>query len=455
MKTIYKIFSFFWSLLLLLSVSSCDSFLETDTPSGLVTQESIYNDANTLRSAINGLYARNLLSNKLFYYGIPFYLTVITDDAYHTSTSYDDLRTNNYSPTNTYTAYYWTDTYNAILLSNDLITNLPSVTVISEKEKEQAIGEAKYFRAYSYFVLTYLYGNVPWITSTDIINTSLQPRVAHEEIVSYIIDDLQAAETALNGSSNANTKVTKFAASALLARTYLYHKEWSKAEQKASEVIGTPDFALESVERVFLRTSKESIFKTSSSGTWSSYIDRVYYGQLAVNTDYLRLTDNLVNAFDPNDLRKKNWTSTVSGFLHPHKYHRTAASSPGEAEDFVSLRLAEQYLIRAEARAQQNKLADAIADLNAIRKRAGLESLPDNLTQVEILLWVEKERRIEFFAEEAHRWWDLVRTGRADAVLGSLPDKKWQAHKALLPIPQKQLDINPNLTQNPGYDEVK
>ncbi|OAV69754.1 SusD family protein [Bacteroidales bacterium Barb4] len=447
---VHKIQRYVWGLTVSCSLVACDSFLDTDPPSDLVVQEDVYGDIRNVRSVVNGLYTQNLLANGLFYYEIPFYLTPITDDAYHTSTSYDDLRYNAYGPTNTYTAYAWTKAYTAILRSNDLLELLPS-TALPEAEKRQNIGEAKYFRAFSYFVLTSLYGDVPWVTSTNIVETTLQPRDPKEVVVGHIIEDLKDAEAALEGSTNPNTKVTKAAASALLARIYLYHSEWQNAEAKADEVIQTSGYSLDAIENVFLRTSTESIFKTSSSGSWSSYVDRVYYANLAVNNNYLRLTDDLVNSFEADDLRKTKWTTTVSDFLHPYKYHRTAATSAGTAEDYVSLRLTEQYLIRAEARAQQDKLPEAVADVNIIRQRAGLSDLPEGLSKAEVLLAIEQERRHEFFAEDAHRWWDLVRTGRADAVLGAYPDKKWEPHKALLPVPQKELDKNSNLTQNPGY----
>lgn len=114
------------------------------------------------------------------------------------------------------------------------------------------------------------------------------------------------------------------------------------------------------------------------------------------------------------------------------------------------LRLAEQYLIRAEARAQQNNLAGAAADLNAIRQRAGLEPLPDNLDKAAMLLAVEQERRIELFAEWGHRWFDLRRTGRSLAVLSPIkPDLT--ATDLWYPIPLSAINTNPFLTQNEGY----
>jgi hypothetical protein len=169
------------------------------------------------------------------------------------------------------------------------------------------------------------------------------------------------------------------------ALVQLFLPKYNENRMKKTKKYLTSGYALETLENVFLRSGKEAIFKTSSSGSWSSYIDRVYYAQLAVNNSYLRLTDDFLNAFEADDLRKTQWTTTVSGFRHLYKYRRTAATSTGAAEDFVSLRLAEQYLIRAEVRAEQggSKLADAIADLNIIRKRAreGVSAdLPNSLT---------------------------------------------------------------------------
>jgi hypothetical protein len=115
------------------------------------------------------------------------------------------------------------------------------------------------------------------------------------------------------------------------------------------------------------------------------------------------------------------------------------------------LRLAEQYLIRAEARAQQNNLAGAKDDVDAVRLRAGLPVLPDNLNRDEMLLAIEQERRIELFSEWGHRWFDLKRTGRALAVLSPLK-AGITATDLLYPIPLDALKTNPNLVQNPGYN---
>jgi hypothetical protein len=123
----------------------------------------------------------------------------------------------------------------------------------------------------------------------------------------------------------------------------------------------------------------------------------------------------------------------------------------GDATEYLMvLRLAEQFLIRAEARAHQKNLADAISDLNIIRHRAGLPDLSSSLVQADVLAAVEKEKRIEFFAEFGHRWFDLKRTGRVDAVLAPIKPL-WTSTAAFYPLPFSELQKDPNLTQNPGY----
>ena len=120
-------------------------------------------------------------------------------------------------------------------------------------------------------------------------------------------------------------------------------------------------------------------------------------------------------------------------------YYRSPASDPS-----YIIRIAELYLIRAEARAQQGKLTDAAADLNAVRDRSGLAATTA-VTQEEILLAIENERRVEF-ALEPHRWFDLVRTGRADEVLNVT-----ESFRLVLPIPADQILVDKAVEQNEGY----
>jgi len=158
---------------------------------------------------------------------------------------------------------------------------------------------------------------------------------------------------------------------------------------------------------------------------------------------------SLLAAFEPGDRRKTSWTALhPSGVTYPCKYK--LRSGVDQKECNVIMRLAEQYLIRAEARARLGDLTGAAADLDTLRQRAGLPALQDGLSQEEMLAAVAQERRIELMCEWGHRWADLKRTGKADTVLGSLKPG-WQPADALYPLPKDELKNNPSLVQNPGY----
>jgi len=166
---------------------------------------------------------------------------------------------------------------------------------------------------------------------------------------------------------------------------------------------------------------------------------------------------------EPAD-KRKTWvrTVTVSGkqYNSPYKY-KLNTSAPREEYNMV-LRLAEQYCIRAEARAMLDQLPDAVNDLNTIRKRAGLADLTNITTQTRAIAAVEQERRIELFAEWGHRWFDLKRwpasrpthpnEKRIDEVMNALRPATWKTTAVLWPIPSTEIIRNPSLTQNEGYN---
>jgi hypothetical protein len=165
------------------------------------------------------------------------------------------------------------------------------------------------------------------------------------------------------------------------------------------------------------------------------------------------ITNNLLNAFEPGDLRKVNWIKSGSfngqPYSYPNKY-KINASTTNPTEYNVVLRLAEQYLIRAEARANQSMIEGAVQDINALRARAGLLALATTIGAEQCLIAIEQERRVELFTEWGHRWFDLKRTKRVNEVLGARAG--WTHNDQLYPIPFSELETAPNLKQNPGYE---
>jgi hypothetical protein len=182
------------------------------------------------------------------------------------------------------------------------------------------------------------------------------------------------------------------------------------------------------------------------------------------------LTKFLLNTFDTADQRAAlgNWinrtiynSSSTSKDTAYYVFKYKVANSTGVTsvaamtEYFMVLRLAEQYLIRAEARAQQNNIGGAQSDLNIIRTRAGLPNTTSS-TKDDLLSAILNERRHELFCEWGHRWLDLKRTGKVDAVMSVITPLKanglpWQSYQQLYPLQKSELDRAPNLTQTPGY----
>jgi SusD family. len=179
-----------------------------------------------------------------------------------------------------------------------------------------------------------------------------------------------------------------------------------------------------------------------------------------VNPNYY-LKPGTVAAFEENDLRLKLWATwrgtpvfpPYDGIpvYYPFKYTSKQTISGGLTQYYMVLRLAEQYLIRAEAYAHLGNEGGALADINVIRKRAGLKESQAS-GQVALLAAVAQERRVELFAEWGHRWFDLKRTGKATAILGIIPEKQpWDDRQLLYPIPPTEIRADPYLMQNPGY----
>ena len=208
----------------------------------------------------------------------------------------------------------------------------------------------------------------------------------------------------------------------------------------------------QNLDEEFLKQSSATIWQLSPGATGANTYEGNSFIFFTGPPSKFALTAELVAQFENNDLRKLHWVKQITNgsqvWYHAYKYKKDMAT-PSSVENSIVLRLAEQYLIRAEARAKQGELIGAKEDLNVIRQRAGL---PNTLaiTAEEILTAIQQERRLELFTELGHRFLDLKRLGQLDTVLGSKPG--WSNTDQLWPLPQAEMDANPFLVpQNPGY----
>lgn len=444
MKLIYII-----PLLLILTASSCKKFLEIE-PRDTIADDATIIDKASAETAVNGVYnaARS-------YYSVSFQsIAYLSGDNVQWTGSQSQVQefiNHNVSPENATISTVWTGIYLSISRANHVISKVPAVTdpLLSEEEKNQLTGEAYFIRALNYFDLARTWGGVPLITSptqTAEENRGIA-RSTQAETYTQVLNDLEAAEPLLPATTD-RYRATKKTVWALKARFYLYQKDWAKAEEYATKLIDdNGDYQLLKPFQSFFypeanRGTNESVFEFFYSvnetnehrGQWQPQ-EKGGTRQWAPSDAFINLVNNPLIGGSRNVLIAKDNQNRWYGNL----YYRSPATDP----TYV-FRIAELYLIRAEARAQLGNLEGASGDLNAVRARAELSTTIAS-NAADLLLAIENERRIEF-AFEPHRWFDLVRTGRAATVLGFT-----DANKLLMPIPVSQLQIDNALVQNPGY----
>ncbi|HEU5168011.1 MAG TPA: RagB/SusD family nutrient uptake outer membrane protein [Chitinophagaceae bacterium] len=449
--------------LLLFTGMSCKQFLDIPAPKNQIQTSEIFKNDQAAISTVSGLHS--LMVTASLYPangGITVFSGLSADEIYNTNSDpdIDGFTTNSLVPKNeNVNTNLWSHVYKAIYHANAILEGLDQSATVSDNIKRQLRGEVLVIRALHYFYLVNMFGDVPLALSTNYEMNQTMSRTPEAEIYQQIISDLKEAKMNLPTAypSNGRLRPNKWTATALLARAYLFLKDWANAEAQATEVINSGVYSLPSnLLTVFQPSSTETIWQLVRDNNNTSEGATFIPSSGTARPRYV-LTNFLMNSFEAGDLRRMNWigVNTVSNppvnYYYPFKYKSRTATQA--TEYYVVLRLSEQYLIRAEARAQQNKLAgpnSAEPDINIIRTRAGLASTTAS-DKSSLLIAIAKERRTELFTEWGHRWFDLKRTKTADEVLTIAKAPNWQPTDALYPIPLIQLQLNPFLGQNPGY----
>lgn len=455
LKNNFALFIIFISLIL----SGCEDYLEVDDPLGQIPHEMIFQDEATATAAVTTLYSKlrdetlitgNLLglnvimglyADELDYYGPP-------------GTTMENFYNHTVIAGNETVRSTWNTSYNLIYLCNAILEGLDNSTAISQDLKDQLKGETLFVRSLTYFYLVNLFGDVPYTTYTDYeINKNLS-RTDEQEVYTNITQDLLLARSLLieQYPSGERIRANRFVADALLARIYLYMGNYQQADIYASEVINhTQLYLLEILENEFLKESNSAILQLKPRQNGENTNEAGIF-LFEVGPPFLvGLSPYVANGFEEGDLRRQLWVKETGSedqlWFMANKY-KMRENTGTTVEYSIVFRLAEQYLIRAEARLNTGNLTGAASDLNMLRSRAGLP-LVDTFVDLQAVLL--QERKSELFTEQAHRWFDLKRLGRAEEFLSPLKPNWSQTH-LLLPIPEAELTINPNLQpQNPGY----
>lgn len=438
----------------------CEKALEPDFPEHLLSEDAIFEDTATINAALADIYS-GLRDNSPVTgrpTGIAVLLGLYADelDTYSATSETDNAFYNHtVLPPSSAIFNLWNTSYTLLFKVNSIIEGLRG-SPLGEEEIAPYLGEALFLRGYLHFYLAQIYGDIPYIETTDYIQNASVSRMALEQVYGKMENDLLQAKNLLPDIDNSGerTRAAKGTASALLARLYLYNGQWENAWSESNTVISSGNYILQQdLNSVFLKESPSTI--------WQLKPEMEGYPTMEAQTfifDFgppflYALSDDFITDFETGDLRKEVWTREISdgstSWHHPYKYKQNMYGSIS-TEYSIQFRLSEQFLIRAEASLNLDRLQEAKQDIDIIRQRAGLQ--PTSASSAEALrIELMRQRRFEFFSEQGQRWFDLKRTGTATQKLQPIKPG-WKDTDVLLPLPQKELLLNPNLNpQNPGY----
>lgn len=471
-------------LTLLICLTGCKKLVDVGAPVTSINSANVYSSDATAIAAVTGIYA--VIGNTPFQGGSLSAMSLLpglsadelglfpgSGNAYQAMAPY---YTNNLSSITTGSADFWTVIYPLVYNANAAIAGLSNNSLLTPAVDQQLLGEAEFVRALCYFYLVNLYGDVPLVISTDYKVNADASRTSRQLVWQQITSDLTSAQNLLSPnyldgtlltSSSQRIRPTSWAATALLARTYLYRQIWDSAESEATLMINnTALFGLTGLDTTFLAISSEAIWQLqpTTSGQNTPDAQTFIIPSTGPGSNWpVYLSSQFMNSFEPGDQRRVDWTdSVIAGgitWYYPFKYKVNTLDAPVTEYEMV-LRLGEQFLIRAEARAQQGKTtgaAGALQDLNTIRERAGLPDYSGGTDAPSILSAILHERQVELFTEWGHRWLDLKRTNSVDSVMGSpggacaAKGGAWNSYQQWYPITLTELERDPNLVQNSGY----
>ncbi len=486
-----RIFILFTAIIALFSLNSCEKFLDLEPVSdGIAVSNTgadsiLYHSASEAEAALAGVYA----DFKNEYYQLDYFVNgdAQSDDAYAGGDNPANFQIDDYriDAINLNVSRDWAYLYSTIGKANAVINNTQAVNdpALTAQRKAEIIGEASFIRAFMYFQLVQLWGDVPLQLKEvktisadqldDIYPLIFPARAPKEEIYRQIIADLELALAGVRVTAPHKGFVTKGAVNTMLARVYATQEphDWNRVNEYCDAVIAGGYTLLPDYDMLWNNSqenSPEAIFEINynggiTDGNWGTKIFR------GLDWKKFNLPSNdLVRAFDAEgDTKRKNssiiFLDVTGKWSDPHwpqtKYpfiNKYRTFTEGSNQNYIFYRLADVLLLKAEALNELGDLAGAAELVNRIRTRVNLPNTAA-ATQSDMRLAIEKERRLEL-AFEGHRWYDLKRTGRAIAVMNAVTGAgnenlgyDLNEQRLLWPIPQAELDKNSKLTQNPGY----
>jgi len=446
--------NYFYILSIFILITSCEDYLNPK-PVDLLSDDLAIVDLKSAENAVGGMYRNFTPLVGLSVIAGDF----MSDNLKHNGTFSDYAEINNkkISSANGQVLSTWDNIYELLFICNFIIEKVNSLDNISTEDKTRIITEARFFRAYAYYFGVNTFGPMPLVTTPLVTTNRDIARTPVEEIETFIETELNDALNKLSiTSENDPYFLTNGAVKALLARFYFQKEDYQKAEIFANDVINGVNVANYSLASTYASAiaeeSSESILEVfydnvDNPGTDNNYgLWNLFVGRREIIPSDAFIT--FLQSFGGDRLNSLSFNSSSIG---DRDNGYTISRYGTNGSNIPVFRLSEMYLIRAESRAQQNNLTQALQDLNFLRSRRGFITDLTISTQADLLVAIANERRAEL-AFEGNRWFDLKRSGTANIALGNIPG--WDVTDLLFPIPQNEILYNPSINpedQNPGY----
>lgn len=444
----------------LLLFAACENLIEVGYPTNQLGTPQVFESVQTANAALSGLYA-SLRDESVIagahYYSASTLLASYTDevDCYtNDQNGVMDIYQNQQQESNTVVASIWTKAYSQVYYANSIIQGVEQSATLNDQDKKRIKGEALFLRSVIYFYLQQLFGDIPYTGSLDYEYNRTLSKTEASDVLVMLEDNVTEAAGLLEDEYRDAERIypNRKAAQLLLARIYLLRNEWAQAESVAKTILASPLYEFQTdINEVFHKSGKHILWQLKPQNSGDATQEAAFYYFSGAAPKVYALTVDLVNAFSDEDIRKQQWMSKVTNsgntWYRSYKYKNLAGANTNEYS--IIFRLEELYFIMAEVLAKQNRMDEALPYLNAIRERAGLSALA-SLSGEGFIDELLAEKRREFFTESGHRFIDLKRLSRLDALSSLKPN--WKDSKHVWPLPQNEMLLNPNLApQNTGY----
>ncbi|WP_295231579.1 RagB/SusD family nutrient uptake outer membrane protein [uncultured Chryseobacterium sp.] len=460
-------------VVILLLLQSCSSDLLNTSPEATKVTSQFYTDASQIEQGINAVYG-TLQYTGQYQQAMLVIGEIPSDNTYdevpaNDSFTYGEFDFFTIQPNNSLIASTWKDHYIGIQQANIILNRIDAIQDMAQATKSNRIGEMKFLRALMYFNLVRVFGDVPLVTkeTTNVNDYFGQGRTPVSEVYAFIEKELKDAIPLLPAATTQKGRVTKAAAMGILGKVLITENKYTDALPYLSQIEGLGYSLLFDVSKIFDVTNKnnaEIIFDVQfasgiNGNSEGSPAFQLFSpsGTVAGAKGHNLPTKEIYNLYTDDDKRKSAYIGlTSNGIPYTKKIVKTSNVIADGGSNIVVLRLADVYLMIAECYAKANDLSNANVYLNKIKSRAGIASV-NLVSQQALLAEIDKERRLELVGE-GHRWFDMVRTGKAVQVMtqhfASTPGYSTATidqHNLLMPVPQGQINTDPAIKQNPGY----